>query len=242
MNSRMTHTFLGALGAIVATTAFASANTVDVRFVGTGKGQNVKINLNGSQQNVFAGQLKHEFSDGTGIGALLSGMHITFCTDLMNYVTSSKKEYEVVPLYEAPDPAMGVARAEAIRDMYSFAAGSQLLSSADNAFAAAFQLAIWEVAYDYLPGIGRSSLSVEDGDFAATRTNGSALSSAVLGHLNNLFDSIGTFNRSIDPGPSIMAVRSDDHQDQIVIVPLPAPSLLAGAGLLGIASIRRRRA
>jgi len=229
--------------ALISTGAVATADTVDLEFLGTGKGRNARISFGGSTQNVFAGQLRYDFSNGTGIASGFSGEMITFCTDLLEHVSSSTLEYEVAPVESVPgfDP-MGADRAAAIRDLYRFAAGSQVDPGADRDFAAAFQLAVWEAVSDFEIADGRSSLDVEAGDFTAFRTNGSSLSSAVSGHLSDLFDAVGSYSGS-GGGSTVLALRNDGAQDQLIetVIPTPMASMMGIAGLAGVTGVCRRR-
>jgi MYXO-CTERM domain-containing protein len=221
----------------------ALADSVDLKFVSTGKGRNVKFDLNGETQNVFAGQLKHEFSNGTGRAAGLSGTLITYCTDLLENTSKNTNRFDLVNTADAPSPAMGQARADALSDIYVFAAGAHTDGSADRDFAAAFQVAIWEIVYDFDSSNGRSSLDVESGDFEAYKTNGSSLSSAVLGHLETLFDAIGTIGLGAEQ-TGLYALVNDGVQDQLIemaVVPLPGAAAMGLAGLAGLAGTRRRR-
>lgn len=232
-----------ALLAVAAAATFGSAamaDTVTVQYLGSDNGRNVKVITSSMNQNVFAGQLIHRFSAGTGEAAYLNGDRITFCTDLYEYVTSTPKTYTLVGLDDVPGPSgMGLAKANAIADLYQYAAGTQSRSDTNDDFAAAFQLAIWEIVFDFNTLSGRSSLDVNAGGFKAKKTDGTTLASVITGHLNNLFNAIGAYSRS-DPG-SLRGVTRSGSQDQIVEIPLPSPALLAGAGLLGVGAIRRRK-
>jgi len=222
----------------------ALADTVDVRYVGAGQGRTVKFDYNGQRQNVFAGQLEHAFSNGTGIGSQLSGNLLTYCTDLVEHTSSSTSTFQVTDPANAPGVAMGVARADALRDLYTFAGGAQNASGADRDYAAAFQIAVWEIVYDYDQNAGRSSMDIESGAFEAYRTNGSTLSSAIRGHLTSFFDAIGMVGPRGD-GMDLYAVINDGKQDQLVelgaMVPLPSAAGLGFAGLAGLVGVRRRR-
>lgn len=221
--------------------AAAHAGTVDLKFIGTGQGRNVHFDLNGYGLNVFAGQLLHQFTNGVGDGAQLVGTHVTFCTDLLEYVTTTPKTYQVVGVKDVPSPSMGQDRADAIMDMYRYANGAQLLSNANNDFAAAFQIAIWEVANDFNAIGGRGSLDVTTGAFEAKQTNGSALSSAIMTNLNSLFNAIGTYRGDGGPGFQVFGLARQGAQDQLVVVPLSPAGMMAGVGLIGVAGLRRRR-
>jgi hypothetical protein len=219
----------------------AMADTVNVQFLGSDQGRNVKVITASSTMNVFAGQLIHRFSNGTGEAAFLNGDRVTFCTDLLEYVTTTPKTYTLVGLDDVPGPSgMGLDKANAIADLYQYAAGTQSRADTNDDFAAAFQLAIWEIVFDFNALGGRSSVDVTAGGFKAKKTDGTALSSPITGYLNTLFNAIGSYSRN-DPG-SLRGVTRSGSQDQIVEIPLPSPGLLAGAGLFSVAAVRRRRA
>lgn len=230
------------VGLALLTGSAALADTVDVRFLGTNRGQNVRIHLNSNQTNVFAGQLRHELSNGTGIGAALAGQWITYCTDLTQYVTNTARTYTITDIAAMPTPPMGEAKAQAIANMYDFAAGAHTALDANSDFTAAFQIAVWEIVTDYAPAQGAASLNVTTGVFRATRTNGNALSSLIGGHLADLFGAIGG-NASRD---HLVGLTHGSAQDQLLelpasIIPLPGAAPLAAAGLFGLAASRRRR-
>lgn len=224
------------VGAVLAGVSAAAGDVVDVKYIGKGQGQNVHIELNGNGSDVFAGQLVHEFSNGTGLGALLSGQKVVFCSDLTQTTTSSAATYEVVEVEFTPDPAMGASRAQAIYDLYHFAGGAQFDPNATNDFATAFQLAIWEVSTDYDQNTGLASLDLSGGSFKATYTNGNGFNSTIMNHLNDLFGSIGTGS----PKNGLYAVTNDYHQDQLVDG-IPAPGSLALLSLAGMLAMNRRR-
>jgi len=239
---KATHTIAAVV--VAASCGAAFADTVQVQYLGAGQGRTIRFDLNGSRQNVFAGQLEHRFSGGTGIGAGLNGDILTYCTDLMQHVSSSTRTFDVVDPQYAPGQPMGVDRANALRDIYSYADGAQNARGADRDFAAAFQLAVWEIVYDFDSNSGRSSLDIESGHFESYRTNGWRLSSDIRNYLDDIFDAIGSMNAR--NGMGLYAVVNDWKQDQLVemqmeTIPLPSAAGLGFAGLLGVAGTRRRR-
>lgn len=244
----MRHSWIrGAVAACVVSAAglSAAADTVDVQFLGTGLGRNVKITTawNGNSTNVFAGQLWHRFSNGTGDAAALNGDRMTFCTEIVEYVTTSTREYNLAELADAPSPGtpMGATKAQAIVDLYDYAGGNQFATDATAAnrdFAAAFQIAVWEIVYDY--DGSSSSLDVGSDNLKVTKTDGSALSSGVSNLLTLMFNHVQNVEAS---NPHLFAVIRNGSQDQLVLlVPVPAPLALAGAGLIFVPLVRRRLA
>ncbi|MBL8990916.1 MAG: hypothetical protein JNJ48_04970 [Phycisphaerae bacterium] len=218
-------------------TSTTMADTVDAKFTGTGRGSNVRITLNTGTVTVFAGQLKHSFTNGVGLGAGLSGQMVTYCADISQYVTSTYKTFTIAPVASLSDSSpMGAAKAGAIAGLYAFAGGAQLFSTASNDLATAFQLAVWEVISDYVPEDGGASLDVTAGSFKAAKSDGSALSAGVMAHLSNLLANI---NKPMAEGYSLLGVSNSSAQDQIVLVPSAGTASLAGVGLLCLA--RRRR-
>lgn len=230
---------LAAAGALLAFGTLANAETIDVRFLGTGEGRSVRVQVGSSAFNVFAGQLRHELSNGTGYGAWLNGETVTYCTDLTQHVTSTRQTYDLVTVADIPDSSpMGVAKSNAIHDLYVQAGATPLLSGANRDLTSAFQLAIWEIVTDYNPGVGLSSLNLSTGGFRATRTDGSALWSAVTSQVNTLFAAVGNVNPN--SGPSLVGLRSECAQDQVTLIPAPGAVALGGLGMLCMTARRRR--
>lgn len=228
---------VSAVVAVVGLAAMASADTVNMKYLGTSLGRNVKITLNGNSSDVFAGQLLHQFSGGTGtIGSQLNGVQTTFCTDLSQFVNTNFQSYSVVGVESVPNPgtAIGLTKANMIRDLYGSANGLQFATgnnTSNNDFAAAFQMAIWSIVYNGSVTLNGSALTLKN-------TNGTAISGTLLTAFNNVATYVGSGLRN---GGVVYGVTSGSFQDQLVVVPMPAPAFAAGAGLLAVAGFRRRR-
>jgi hypothetical protein len=230
-------TAVGAFTLLSGSPAFAGS--VDVNFIDVGQGRQAQINLNNSVHNVFAGQLYHNFTNGTDDCSSLSGIFATFCTELTQHVTHDPAAYNCSPLAGAPlSGPMGETRAQAVRDLYAHAGDAQYTndgSQAGSDFAAAFQLAVWEVVYDY--NGTSASLDRTGGSLKFTGHNDNNLSSGVLATLAELFASVGS-----NSAFNVYAVTNGCAQDQIVqAVPVPAPVLLGATGLIGVLWKRRRK-
>jgi hypothetical protein len=219
----------------------ASADTVRLQYTGHGAGQSIRVNIGATQMNsVFAGQLNHTFSLGTGVMAGVSGSRITFCTDLTEYVSTGGSTYTVAPISTLPQtngwPAMGAVREQAVYDLYSAANSLQYGSS--NDWATAFQVALWEVVYDYSGS--SSSLDLLHGNFEARTTGGASLGSSLQTKVAALFAGLGLGHAN----PGLYGLTNNGCQDQLVqVVPLPVASLwgAAGLGMVGIVKWRKGR-
>lgn len=229
--------FFAAFAIFAVSAVSALADTVDMRFVGTGSGRNVRVTTPDRTFNVFAGQLRHSFSNGTGAASALNGELLTYCTDLTQYVSSTTRSFTVRPVGDAPvGNAMGMDKARAIASLYDYAMGTQINSTSSADMACAFQLAVWEIVSDFNWSLGSGSLSLSTGNFRASQTNGSPVWSTVNTLLNGLFNH--TNNSSFSPN-GILAITSSNYQDQLIQVPAPGAAMLAGLGLTLLAGRRR---
>lgn len=207
-----------------AVASVASADTVDLKFLGTGAGQTVSIAGPGPYTNVFAGQLRHEM-DGQNV--------TTFCVEIAQLVGGgSAYTYDVVDLAQAPGlpGPMGNDRKEAVRVLYDVAGGAQF--GANNTLAAAFQVALWELVFDFAGG---DSASVDLHSGAFELNSGGTVETSANAWLGQIMANYGS-------GSTALAGLHHDHkQDQVVAVPLPAPVALGLAGIIGVAGLRRLR-
>ena len=212
--------------------ASASASFVTVQCPGVGAGRKVSVTHGGTVRNVFAGQIMLNL---TNSGGALNGSWKSFCTELSQYiyVNGAAQQYEVVAVSQVPNPGpgMGQARADAIARMFSIANGTQYGTNAD--FAAAFQIAVWEVSNDF-DGTA-ASLSL-----AAGNLQGPSLSAEIVGNMASLFAAAADTSGLM---ANIIGLGNANFQDQIIdpSAAIPTPGALAMLGLAGLIGLRRRR-
>lgn len=230
--------------ALVLTVASASyaQGTVDLKFVGTGKGRtDLYLKFDDKQANVFAGQLFHEAKGGVGSLAYLSGKTVTtYCAEATEYVSRTFTDYAAVkPSGLAPSiwKTNGAAKDTAIDMLYRNAAGNQTKATVDKDYAAAFQLAVWKIGYDF--NGSDSSLDFSSGRFKAGMTSTTGLNTTITGYLTQLFSGIGTSAFPANTS-SVVGLTSDCAQDQLIeAVPEPASMAVLGGGALMM--LRRRK-
>jgi hypothetical protein len=219
--------------AVAAIAGAANADTVKLQFAGKGAGSNVNITGPGYAGGVFAGQLRHAFTDGTGSAAAWTGTQTTFCVEVGEVVTNIPMTYQVKDLAEVPGypGAMQDDRAEAVSVLYGLAAGAQF--GTNNTLAAAFQVALWELVFDFEFG-DSSSIDLVGGAFKLN-TTGSVRTQAEL-WLSQISGNYGTGSTPL------VGLHNHGKQDQVLMVPLPAPLAMGLAGLVAVAGVRRLRA
>lgn len=220
------------IAAAIGVAGVASASTIDLTFKGSGAGTSVKIIAPTGNYSGFAGELKFDFS------YALSGTDTTnlrtFCTELAQQTTQQGQThtYNIKDVSQLPDPpagptGMGTAKADNIRELYTVAAGNQF---GNNINAAAFQLAIWNLVYD-------TDFTLDSG-VVRTQTDSYTDKSSILSQANAWLNAVNTNSYS---HASLVGLGSDTKQDQIFLVPLPAPVALGLAGLVGVGVVRRFR-
>jgi hypothetical protein len=229
---------------IAAASTVASADIVDMKFTGTGAGQNVRIQIGDNDAfNVFAGELKHEITNAAGVDQYLNGTHRTFCADVNEHVTRDFAQYhteqlENIPLTASNSAPMSSTQANAIRSLYSQNNATLMSGVLSNAYGAAMQITLWEIVNDF-DGTA-DSINVNAGNLTFASTNSNALDAGVLAQIESFKAQITSGLNLGQTGPDkVLGLANEGAQDQLVAVPTPGSlSLLASAGLI---AVRRRR-
>ncbi|MBC8056768.1 MAG: PEP-CTERM sorting domain-containing protein [Rhizobiales bacterium] len=156
----------------------------------------------------------------------------TYCIDLYEYIGigSTYTDYTLVA-----GASHAFANTNAVADIGKLYAENNLIANATAQ--AAFQIAIWEIAYETT---GAYNL----GTGAAKFSGGTAASSGALTMASNWLTALSTTTNSGYTVWALDSIGKPGHQDQVFAAPVPEPStyaLMAG-GLLAMGFFARRRA
>lgn len=118
--------------------------------------------------------------------------------------------------------------------------GTSLTDSYDyNTAASAFQLVLWEISHEAIQegtlNNGRTELTLDLGAFRADTSSHVTGGNAADLIMSSLGD--GGWKTM---GGNLIGLTNETYQDQLMVVPLPMPALLAGIGLAGAVVMRRR--
>lgn len=235
----MTRVLMGAIAAC-AVAASASASTLQLNYSGQGFGSTVNVSFNNgmgatASHNGFAGQLKWN-----------NGTVTTYCVELGQFTGNYLFNVTSVDNVPSPGPgstgAMNATKANLIRDLF-YRAYSSVNS---NIAGAAMQVAIWEIAFENITETTNlddaKSQLLASGNWASQGWFKSVAGNDNQTDINNavtaLFQSLGTGGWVLDCGPA--GLTHPTGQDQLIMIPVPAPALLAGLGLIGAVAVRRR--
>ncbi len=186
------------------------------------------------------------------VGAVGSAF-TTFCIELTQDINpGSTYTYTLKNLADAPTPGstnngngsgMGTTKATEIEDLwsldYGYIANPPAGSNANQA-AAAFQLAIWKIEYDWG---GSNYNNFSQGNFLAAgeSTDGDKAVTLAESWLYTLKNNV---QPNFAPTADLIALTSSSYQDQVMATPVPPTLYLAaiGATTLALYGYRRRRA
>ena len=161
-----------------------------------------------------------------GFATILNGnpSFVSYCVDLYQHIAFGT----LYPEYTAPGTTHLFANNRAYGDLGRLYAHAGVVDTSVEE--AAFQIAVWEIAYETAPG------DYALGSGAAIFSGGSAAGGAL--------DLAATWLAGLGDGAgrSISVIESAEHQD-VIFAPVPEPStyMLMLAGLLATVEISRRK-
>lgn len=241
----MTSVRLGRLGLLAAfgagaACAVAGANSFTLTFDGFGLNKTVGIHYEAA--DAYNAPTASTFSNIKAGHLLFNGTVRAYCLQVFEGLppVGDSARWEEAPISTLPEapPApgpMGALKAILVTDLYARHYNDSL-GTADKA--AAFQVALWEITHENLDESGNDAslllaqLSLSLGGFQLDT------SSSVFGDATTYLSDLG--NGGFRQFGTLLGLTNPDFQDLIVVVPLPAPALLAGLGLIGAAFLRRR--
>jgi hypothetical protein len=238
-------------------TAAASATSVNLTFDGFGAGVQMRLNYAANQNYASANRStgsniqarEHRFTN-TGTGRTMRN----YCVQVFESVSPGNTySYDEVSINDVPDfppgpGPMGALRGSIMRNLYA-RFYSQVEDGLDNVKCAAFSLLVWEISHENLNGAGATATDVLiagaiNVSLGAFQASGSAtLTGDKLAAFNQAQSWIATMvaDSANLRGFGIYGLTNPTAQDHIgVLVPVPAPALLAGLGLVGVVAGRRR--
>jgi PEP-CTERM motif len=185
----------------------------------------------GSQTVAFSLVAPNAVASGTvsagGFATILNGgpSFVSYCVDLYQHISFGT----LYPEYGAPGTTHVFANSRAYADLGRLYANAGVVDTSVEE--AAFQIAVWEIAYETTPG------AYSLGSGAASFSGGSADSSGALALAATWLAGLGN-----GAGRSISVIESPDHQD-VIFAPVPEPStyMLMIAGLMATVEISRRK-
>ncbi len=218
----------------------------------------VEINLGGgtSPSINYTPGVVNWTQTGTQRNSLLPTDFTTFCIELTQDISpGGAYTYTLSALQNAPNPGtsqtqsngtgsgMGTTKATEIEYLWG-TFYSLIGNNGDNA--AAFQLAIWKIEYDWgdasLPGTLDGAVSFSSGNFQASPLDGDT---APITTATNWIKQLES-GQNLTLDGNLVALTSSSYQDQIAqAAPVPSTLCLIGAGVLclfGYGFTRRRAA
>lgn len=168
-----------------------------------------------------------------------------FCVQIFEGVTQGHTYcYDIVPTQDVPEgneDEMGIVRAKVMGELYTrfhndWLGGNYTGTDLDNR-AAAFAALVWEISHETLD----SSFTSEQYATLSLDMNAGAFRSQLNTEAQMLAEqALAMLTGTYDLNDSLNGLKNGKNQDQLIYVPLPAPVILAGVGLVAAGIIRRR--
>lgn len=242
------------MGAVFAgaMSASASASTLVLKFADVNPGVGISYVFDGNGGSTTAGVFNWTVQAGTTASGFSVGQSVkTFCTQLNENISGGQTvTYGMVGTNLVPDnpPAspgnMGYTKAKVMHHLYANYYQTAITGGATQA--AAFQILVWEISHEAIAA-GATALSylnsldvvANTGQFYVTNQGGPTGARTLAASWLTALKADAAAN-GFDPF-SVNGLTNPALQDQlIVVVPVPAPALLAGLGLIGAVAVRRR--
>lgn len=221
----------------------APAGTINLTYMGAGNGRIIRASVGSMSWDVFAGRLLHRrvgsAPEMPGAPSILT----TFSADILQDAANVPGTFNTSSLALLSGNTgltnLGFGKQQAIYDLYQAAGNRQFTAGLD--YATAFQVAIWEVVYDYSPSSPNHGLNERTGTFRATAPGQTSLSASIQEKVRFLLSSVG--NGAAQQG--LVGLRSGQFLDQIysadsILVPVHSAAWL-GLGGLGLTALARWR-
>lgn len=255
----MTRTTIGSGLLVAAIAGSASADSFNLTYLGTNAGISGQYWMyNGGGTQIYSGN--------PGNGGQFSfqkngqGNHKAFCTQLSDggfgnpYTTIAVEAGPESDSSAPPNDPFGTYKGKVVRAL--MAKNWQVFGAMDTEakrdHARTFQLAVWEVVYtgmdssidtnaeilNWMAGLVGNTNAGNDITFAAGSST--ILSGGSSTYYDLLASMLGNITSAdLDAGGAGYIWSSEAGQD-VLVVPVPAPALLAGLGLVGAVAVRRR--
>lgn len=257
MSSNKTITIALGVGLI---SGYATAEEIDMHLDQFGGNERISIGIDGRITDASSISSVDYISGVTAGERLWTNQYgaevVTYCIQVYEGVNvgedctfTVQTDLTMVPESPPYPGAMNSTQAGLVEDLYArfidgrtglLADGTELTDGFDNDTAsAAFQLVVWEIVNEAISDgsldDARNELSMELGAFRANLADEDGVDDAV----DSILSALGQ-DGWMDTGGSMRGLSNPTRQDQLMIVPLPMPGILAGIGLVGGIIMRRK--